>query len=230
MSEDTRLVVDALPKFDGFEWIVISKEGFPIEFRGVDRSRAEEVAAVLEDAARGLEKQISSIGGVPSSMTIAVEPDSEILVFRIGEFYYIVSVKRKYHEAFDSLLSKISKREYVKCEVCGKGLTFEVYRCPFCGSKIPFIVDICPNCGADVRIKECPGCRTLIYSDGKKHKVPKGARLVAVAGVIGLAALVLVSGLMMWSATGSLVVGGLGILASLAILYLGYRWGIFSMR
>jgi len=230
MPEDLRSIIDALPKFDGFEWIVISKEGFPIEFRGIDKSKAEEVAAVLEDAARGLEKQIAGIGGAPSSMTITVEPDSEILVSRIGEFYYIVSVKRRYREVFDSLLLKVSKKEYVKCEVCGRDLTFEVYRCPFCGSKMPFIVDICPNCGADVRIKECPGCKTLLYSDGKKHEVPKSMRLATVAGIIGLAVLVLASGLLMWLVAGSLVAGGLGILASLAILYLGYRWGILSAR
>ena len=230
MSEDLRSIINTFSKFDGFEWIVISREGFTVEFEGVDKSKAEEVAAVLEDAARVLEKQVAGIGGKPSSMTIAVEPDSEILVSRVGEFYYIISVKRKYREMFNSLLSKVSKREYVRCEVCGKDLTFEVYHCPRCGSKIPFIVDICPNCGADVRVKECPSCKTLVYSDGRKHVVPKSVRFAAIAGVIGLAVLVLMSGLIMWSATGSFIVGGLGILASLTILYLGYRWGILSIR
>ena len=228
--EDSQSIINIFPKFDGFEWAVASREGFPIEFKGIDKSKAEEVAAVLEDAARGLEKQVASIGGRPGSMTITVEPDSEILMTRIGELYYIISVKRKYREAFGSLLFKISKNEHVKCEVCGRELTFEVYRCPSCGSKIPFIVNVCPNCGADVRIKECPGCRNLVYSNGRKYEVPKSVRLTAIVGVIGLAILVLVSGLVMWSTTGSLAVGGLGILASLAILYLGYRWGILSIR
>jgi len=40
----------------------------------------------------------------------------------------------------------------------------------------------------------------------------------------------LMSGLLMWSATKSLIVGGLGILAPLTILYFGYRWGILSIR
>ncbi|HIP85037.1 MAG TPA: hypothetical protein EYH26_04555 [Pyrodictium sp.] len=230
MLGDTRSIINALSKFDGFEWIVVSKEGFPIEFKGVSKSKAEEVAAVLEDAARMFEKQVAGIGGKPSSMTIAVEPDSELLVSRVGEFYYIISVRRRYREAFSFLLSKVSKKEHVKCEVCGKDLTFEVYRCPYCGSNIPFIVDVCPNCGANVRIKECPSCKTLVYSDGRKYEVPKSVRFAAVAGVIGLAVLVLASGLMMWSATKSAVVGGLGILASLTILYLGYRWGILSTR
>ena len=228
--EDPRLVIGAFSKFDGFEWAVVSREGFTVEFEGVEKSKAEEVAAVLEDAARALEKQVAGIGGKPSSMTIVVEPDSEILVSRVGEFYYIISVKRKYREAFNSLLLKVSKREYVKCEICGKDLTFEVFRCPQCGSKIPFIVDVCPNCGGNVRVKECPYCKTPVYSDGRKHEVPKSVRFAAIGGVIGLAMLVLMSGLLMWSATKSLIVGGLGILASLTILYLGYRWGILSIR
>ncbi|HIQ10658.1 MAG TPA: hypothetical protein EYH26_01610 [Pyrodictium sp.] len=230
MLEDPRSIINTFSKFDGFEWAVVSREGFTVEFKGVDKSKAEEVAAILEDATRMLEKQVIGIGGKPRFTTIAVEPDSEILVSRVGEFCYIISVKRKYHEVFNSLLLRISKRESVKCGICGKDLTFEVYRCPHCGSRIPFIVDVCPNCRADVRVKECPSCRSLVYSDGRKYEVPRGIRFMATIGVVGLAMLVLMSGLVMWATTSSSIAGGLGILASLIILYLSYRWGILSIR
>jgi len=210
-------IVDFAKSVDSVEYaVVVSDEGFPLAFKGLDQEQAEAAAALAVDLIMVGREMVRDLAGREGKEVIVDIGEGNIIdVARAQDLLTLIRGERKpAEEAMQAIIRKLEGRA-VKCPYCGADLTLQVYKCSKCGKTMPFTSPACPHCGAPARFKECPNCGRMTTNDGKKvvEAEPAEARLIAaIEGAMGGVALGVLAYTFTQSLTamaGGAIVGGL---------------------
>ncbi|NPA84887.1 MAG: hypothetical protein GXO07_02645 [Crenarchaeota archaeon] len=170
MSEERlKKFVDSVSKLKGVSYVAAGAEGLPYLVGGTERENAEYVAAVASSLYKSINDLTTTLNlGREEWSKVFYPEDYRMLMFEYDQLTVAVKYEQVLEKIIESLVNNLKRNAVVKCYRCGNELTFEVVRCPKCGTRVPFTDPTCWSCGADLRLKECPYCGTLIFNDGGK--------------------------------------------------------------
>lgn len=170
--------------------VIVSDEGFPLEFAGIDKQKAEAAAALAVDllltASSDAIRDLAGITG--NEVIVAAKEDKVIDVSKARSLITVVMGKRSVVEATTRSIRNYIEGNRTKCPHCGADLTLQAYKCSKCGKTYPFTSPICPHCGAVEKIKLCPSCGKPISWDGRPVKATKDPFLTKISifeGILG---------------------------------------------
>ncbi len=222
--EDLNKIQSFLSNLDGIQVFVISRDGFPIIFgRELDQESAEAYTALSVDLILASQEALKDINE-HGSKNIIVELDKNIVinVHQLNSILLTIKGDRRIVPITDKNILNYINKNNIKCPYCGYELTLEVYKCPKCGKRIPFTSSTCPYCGYNVNIKQCPKCKKLISSDGRKVKLVRSREARELSILEGLTAAV-ATGAVSFILSNSVPVGAItGLIAGGIVAYLIY--------
>ncbi|MCE4619820.1 MAG: zinc ribbon domain-containing protein [Desulfurococcales archaeon] len=218
-------ILDFLGSLDGVdEAVLVSEEGFPVEFRKVDKKTAEVTAALAVDYTISTSSILKeALGKPPEGVVIDVDGKRIINIKKIQDLILVVRGDRSAVEAGLKPVELKLAGKQIRCANCGEDLTLATYKCPKCGKTIPFTADTCPHCSANLHVKRCPKCGALITSTGNlvvRRKSKTSSILASIEG--GIAGVGFGAAALLFS--GSPLVGGLvGSVTGALVGFLVYR-------
>ncbi|MCE4624548.1 MAG: roadblock/LC7 domain-containing protein [Desulfurococcales archaeon] len=222
---DPQTLADFASKIDGIEYtVIVSDEGFPLAFTGIDKSKAETAAALAVDLVLASSETIMEliVGKSGNEVIVDTGEGKVIDVAKAKNMITLVMGQRNAAESVTQRFKDALTGRHIKCPYCGEDLTLQTYKCPKCGKTYPFVSPTCPHCGAIEKIKKCPHCGRLISWNGKPIKEvtdPVMARLALLEGVLG--GVMVAMGAMALTSNPLAVVGGgvLGGILTGALIY-----------
>ncbi len=182
-------ILDFLGSLDGIDEVVlVSEEGFPVDFRRVDKKTAEVTAALAVDYTISTSSMLEdALGKPPQGVVIDVDGRKIINIKKIHDLILVVRGDRNAVEAGLRPVELKLAGKQVRCANCGEDLTLATYKCPKCGKTIPFTAETCPHCSAQLHVKKCPKCGALITSTGNlvvRRKSKTSRILASIEGAI----------------------------------------------
>ena len=159
-------ILSFIKNLDNVKSYVYSDGGLVVEAEGVNREKAEELAAWIPALARQAKERLGLEH--PIIMTLK-DAKRELLVYQVNDEAIIVSPEK----GTASPLLRAMAGEGPRCEACGGDLSRAIVRCPKCGTRVPFTTDKCPHCGYRIDYRRCPYCGTVITATGAKAGLPR---------------------------------------------------------
>ncbi|BEP16795.1 hypothetical protein PYJP_01470 [Pyrofollis japonicus] len=104
----------------------------------------------------------TSVAG-KASVVLTNHREKSILAADVGEGYSVLVLGE--HAAIEGLLEpvvRIVEGRPLRCPKCGALLEVFTMTCPNCGRRVAFGARSCPFCGADLSVKKCPNCGTML--------------------------------------------------------------------
>ncbi|MEB2837144.1 MAG: zinc ribbon domain-containing protein [Desulfurococcales archaeon] len=143
------------------EAYVFADSGLPVEYKGLSREEAEELAAWSTQVVLDASKRLGLRG---PTLAVFLRDGDDLVVEVDGEESLAVITAKGQGEAVARALAGRGPR----CEACGADLSQAVVVCPRCGARNPFAATHCRRCGAPLRLRRCPRCGALIDSEGRR--------------------------------------------------------------
>ncbi len=159
-------ILSFIKYLDNVKSYVYSDGGLVVEAEGVNRERAEELAAWIPALARQARERL---GLEHPLIMVLKDSKQELIVYQVNDEAIILSPE----QGSASPLFKAIAGEGPRCGVCGRDLSRAIIKCPRCGAKLPFTVDKCPRCGYRIDYRRCPYCGAIITATGAKAGLPR---------------------------------------------------------
>lgn len=139
---------------------VIAEEALPLEYKGMDRETAENLAAWATALAVNAGRRL----GLPRPvLSVFLSRDRDIVTYVEGRESIVALVPPGHGGPLARALAGRGPR----CEKCGYDLSLAVVQCPKCGALNPFTATYCRKCGAPLHLRRCPNCGASLDSEGR---------------------------------------------------------------
>ncbi len=139
---------------------VLAEEALPIEYKGVDKETAENLAAWATVLAANAGEKL----GLPKPvLSVFLSSDRDIVAYVEGRASIVALVPPGHGGPLARALAGRGPR----CERCGYDLSLTLVKCPKCGALNPFTASYCRVCRAPLHLRRCPSCGASLDSEGR---------------------------------------------------------------
>lgn len=139
---------------------VVAEEALPVEYHGVSREEAENLAAWATVLAANAGEKL----GLPRPvLSVFLSRDRDIVAYVEGRSSIVALVPPGHGGPLARALAQRGPR----CERCGYDLSMVTVECPRCGALNPYTASYCRKCGAPIHLRRCPGCGASLDAEGR---------------------------------------------------------------
>ncbi len=188
IPEKIARILDFIKKLSGINWYIVidSKTETVLDHSPtISDEEVRELSELLKSSGNMLESLSKYTifrrkGELARNMYMRFNGEG-LQIETIDNYIIAININNRLIPVLSRIFDIARREKFIKCQNCGKDLTFQVITCPKCGRTIPFVSEKCPFCGYEIGIRKCPHCGVYIDHEGR---VIKGAPEAFVMGVL----------------------------------------------